>query len=119
MHKKQRGHGERSKKKGTLDREHWNCCGRGERVSTPRTPPFSPSAHEDSDPSIKAILLKIDRESGHAYIIEDLDEQTLVVKESKISEFKTQLDTILRKTSMQERLIESDDDDDDDNESMG
>ncbi|KAF8252372.1 hypothetical protein K440DRAFT_633662 [Wilcoxina mikolae CBS 423.85] len=61
----------------------------------------------ECDPSIKAILLKIDQEAGHAFIIEDLDESRLVVKEQKLVEFKHQLNMMLRKTSMQEREEDS------------
>ncbi|KAA8892979.1 TFIIH subunit TTDA/Tfb5 [Sphaerosporella brunnea] len=68
----------------------------------------------ECDPSIKAILLKIDQDAGHAYIIEDLDESTLVVKEQKLADLKHQLDAVLRKTSMQEREEESSGDDDGD-----
>ena len=56
-----------------------------------------------SDPSIKAILVKLDRDNGHMYIIEDLDDSTLVVKEQKLSELKSKLGDTLRKTAMQER----------------
>jgi TFIIH basal transcription factor complex TTD-A subunit len=61
----------------------------------------------NSDPSIKAILLKIDADNNHMYIIEDLDESTLVVKENKLNEFKYHLDALLKRTSMQEREEES------------
>jgi len=39
------------------------------------------------DPSIKAIIAKIDGER-HEFIIEDLDDETVVVKESKLAELK-------------------------------
>jgi TFIIH basal transcription factor complex TTD-A subunit len=47
----------------------------------------------DCDPSIKAIILKIDA-ALHDFIIEDLDEQTLVVKESKLKELQQRLDAV-------------------------
>ncbi|EON68531.1 hypothetical protein W97_07789 [Coniosporium apollinis CBS 100218] len=50
------------------------------------------------DPSIKAILLKIDADSGNEYIIEDLDEETLFVKESKVASLKEKLKVTLRET---------------------
>lgn len=61
-----------------------------------------------SDPSIKAIILKIDEDFHHAFIVEDLDDQTLVVKESKLAELKERLEKILEKTQMMEKEDESD-----------
>ncbi|KAI4175715.1 MAG: hypothetical protein LQ348_006116 [Seirophora lacunosa] len=48
----------------------------------------------ECDPSIKAIILKIDQER-HDYIVEDLDDQTLVIKESQLPSLKERLDKIL------------------------
>ncbi|KAL7275557.1 hypothetical protein RUND412_001483 [Rhizina undulata] len=74
----------------------------------------------ECDPSIKAIILKIDEDSHHAFIIEsanetnpcsggqDLDENTLMVKEAKLAELKDKLEKILEKTQMQEKEEESD-----------
>ncbi|KAL8956043.1 MAG: hypothetical protein Q9193_006311, partial [Seirophora villosa] len=45
----------------------------------------------ECDPSIKAIILKIDQER-HDYIVEDLDDQTLVIKESQLPSLKERLD---------------------------
>ena len=42
------------------------------------------------DASIKAIICKIDGER-HDFIVEDLDDETLVIKESKIGELKVRL----------------------------
>jgi len=42
------------------------------------------------DPSIKAIISKID-EKYHDFIIEDLDDETVVVKETKLYELKLKL----------------------------
>jgi len=64
----------------------------------------------ECDPSIKAILLKIDADGGHIFVIEDLDESHLVVKEAKLAELKMRLDDVLRKTSMQERQEATSDD---------
>ena len=47
----------------------------------------------ECDPSIKAIILKIDQES-HDYIIEDLDDETLVIKESMLPRLKARLDEV-------------------------
>lgn len=70
----------------------------------PRVPPLTAR----SDPSIKAIILKIDEDFHHAFIVEDLDDQTLVVKESKLAELKERLEKILEKTQMMEKEDESD-----------
>ena len=47
----------------------------------------------ECDPSIKAIILKIDS-VHHDFIIEDLDDQTLVIKEAKLKELKLKLDDV-------------------------
>ncbi|KAI9786362.1 MAG: TFIIH complex subunit tfb5 [Peltula sp. TS41687] len=57
----------------------------------------SPGVLVECDPSIKAIILKIDS-VHHDFIVEDLDEQTLVIKESKLKELKEKLDTELAET---------------------
>ncbi|KAF8430298.1 hypothetical protein EV426DRAFT_708468 [Tirmania nivea] len=46
-----------------------------------------------SDPSIKAIILKIDGDHND-FIIEDLDDNTLLVKETKIPELKRRLERV-------------------------
>lgn len=51
------------------------------------------------DPSIKAIIAKIDGER-HEFIIEDLDDETVVVKESKLGELKEKLADALKDTQM-------------------
>ncbi|KAK3210115.1 hypothetical protein GRF29_44g1700848 [Pseudopithomyces chartarum] len=41
------------------------------------------------DPSIKALILAIDKDSGNKYVIEDLgDEEHLLVKNDKVAELK-------------------------------
>ncbi|RKF62100.1 General transcription and DNA repair factor IIH subunit TFB5 [Erysiphe neolycopersici] len=52
----------------------------------------------ECDPSIKAIIVKIDSAS-HAYIIEELNDQTLVIKENMLAQLKRQLDEV-REISM-------------------
>lgn len=47
----------------------------------------------ECDPSIKAIILKIDQDH-HDYIVEDLDDQTLVVKESQLQKLKARLEEV-------------------------
>lgn len=49
------------------------------------------------DPSIKSIIVKIDSDK-HEYIIEELDDQTLVVKENMLGELKRKLDEVLKET---------------------
>ena len=49
------------------------------------------------DPSIKAIILKIDADR-HDYIIEDLDDQTLVIKETMLGILKARLEEELVNT---------------------
>jgi TFIIH basal transcription factor complex TTD-A subunit len=43
------------------------------------------------DPSIKSIISKIDNEE-HAFIVEELDDQTLVIKENMMTTLKMKLD---------------------------
>ncbi|CAG8953189.1 hypothetical protein HYFRA_00003390 [Hymenoscyphus fraxineus] len=45
----------------------------------------------ECDPSIKAIIMKIDSESHH-FVVEELDDQTLVIKENMLGELKRRLD---------------------------
>ncbi|KAI4246361.1 MAG: hypothetical protein L6R40_002029 [Gallowayella cf. fulva] len=52
------------------------------------------------DPSIKAIILKIDQEH-HDYIVEDLDDQTLVIKESQLPRLKVRLEESNTKADFQ------------------
>jgi TFIIH basal transcription factor complex TTD-A subunit len=47
----------------------------------------------ECDPSIKSIIVKIDSED-HAFIVEDLDDQTLVIKENMLSILKMRLDEV-------------------------
>ena len=47
----------------------------------------------ECDPSIKSIIVKIDSED-HAFIVEELDDQTLVVKENMLSILKMRLDEV-------------------------
>ncbi|KAI4125568.1 MAG: hypothetical protein LQ338_004172 [Usnochroma carphineum] len=51
----------------------------------------------ECDPSIKAIILKIDQEF-HDYIVEDLDDQTLVIKESQLPRLRERLEEVLADT---------------------
>lgn len=48
----------------------------------------------ECDPSIKAIILKIQSESGNDLIVDDLDEQTLVVHPNKLPRLKELLEKV-------------------------
>ncbi len=47
----------------------------------------------ECDPSIKSIIINLDSESN-AYIIEDLDETHLLIKENTLAEMKARLDDV-------------------------
>ncbi|CAF9917766.1 MAG: hypothetical protein HETSPECPRED_003584 [Heterodermia speciosa] len=49
----------------------------------------------ECDPAIKAIILKIDQEKNE-YIVEDLDDTHLMVKDSKVQALKAKLDEELK-----------------------
>jgi TFIIH basal transcription factor complex TTD-A subunit len=46
------------------------------------------------DASIKAMLVDIDEKNNHEYIIEELDEEHILVKEQKINELKARLNQV-------------------------
>ncbi|USP81630.1 uncharacterized protein yc1106_08904 [Curvularia clavata] len=48
------------------------------------------------DASIKAMLVDIDSKNGNEYIIEELDEEHILVKETKINELKSRLNQMMR-----------------------
>lgn len=56
-------------------------------------PTMAPGVLIECDPSIKAIILKIDSDA-HDYIVEDLDDQTLVIKESQLQRLKARLEEV-------------------------
>ena len=47
----------------------------------------------ECDASIKAIIVKIDSEH-HDYIVEDLDDTTLMIKENKLQSLKQRLEEV-------------------------
>lgn len=47
----------------------------------------------ECDPSIKSIIVKIDSERND-FIVEDLDDQTLIIKEGMLSVLKMRLDEV-------------------------
>lgn len=49
------------------------------------------------DPSIRSIILKIDS-AAHDFVISELDDQHLVIKEGKLAELKLRLDDALKET---------------------
>ncbi|KAI9699824.1 MAG: TFIIH complex subunit tfb5 [Candelina mexicana] len=51
----------------------------------------------ECDPAIKAIIMKIDSVNND-FVTEDLDDQTLLVKESKLPELKQRLEEELANT---------------------
>ncbi|KEZ40724.1 hypothetical protein SAPIO_CDS8666 [Scedosporium apiospermum] len=55
----------------------------------------------ECDPAVKSIIVNIDSEN-HDYIIEDLDEQRCVVKETMVAQLKQKLDEKLRHTQDQQ-----------------
>ncbi len=54
----------------------------------------SPGVLVECDPSIKAIILKIDQEK-HDFIVEDLDDHNLVIKESQLQRLKSRLEEVM------------------------
>jgi TFIIH basal transcription factor complex TTD-A subunit len=61
----------------------------------------------ECDPSIKSIIVKIDSEE-HAYVVEELDDQTLVVQENMLPLLKARLDdvsTFVLHAKVDKRLI--------------
>ncbi|KAF1363316.1 hypothetical protein EKO04_001291 [Ascochyta lentis] len=48
------------------------------------------------DASIKAMLVDIDSKNNNEYIIEELDEEHILVKETKINELKGRLNNMMR-----------------------
>jgi len=51
----------------------------------------------ECDPSIKSIIVKIDSERND-FIVEELDDQTLVIKEGMLQTLKMRLDEALKET---------------------
>ena len=48
----------------------------------------------ECDPSIKAIIEKIDSENGHDFIIENLGEELVMIKEARLKELQMKLDQV-------------------------
>jgi len=63
------------------------------------------------DPPQMAMVRKIDRESGHAYILEEIDDKTCLVKETKVEEIKAKVKDLM------DSAMGVDEDDNDDKDS--
>ncbi len=55
---------------------------------------MTPGTLVKCDASIKAMLVDIDSRNNHEFIIEDLDEETILVKETKIAALKARLNAV-------------------------
>ncbi|OAA53118.1 RNA polymerase 2 general transcription and DNA repair factor component [Niveomyces insectorum RCEF 264] len=60
----------------------------------------------ECDPAIKSIIVNIDREN-HDFVIEDLDEQRLVIKENMMEALKRKLEDRLKETQQEEEASDS------------
>lgn len=49
----------------------------------------------ECDPSIKAIIVKIDSENGNTFIQEDIDDEHVLIKVSKHEELKVRLKEVI------------------------
>lgn len=54
----------------------------------PFVPDHAPGVLVECDPSIKAILVKIDTERHHDFIIDDIDDEHVLIKSNKHEELK-------------------------------
>ncbi|KAI1344953.1 RNA polymerase 2 general transcription and DNA repair factor tfiih component [Xylariaceae sp. FL0016] len=64
----------------------------------------------ECDPSIKSIILKIDHDENNAYVIEDLDDSHLLVKDAMVAQLKSKLDEKLKETVPSMDMNDSDSD---------
>ncbi|KAL6246119.1 hypothetical protein RBB50_007272 [Rhinocladiella similis] len=63
------------------------------------------------DPPQMAMVRKIDRESNNAYIIEEIDDHTCLIKETKVEEIKARVKELM------DAAMGVDEDDNDDKDS--
>lgn len=56
----------------------------------------------ECDPSIKSIIVKLDSEN-HEFIVEELDDQTLVIKENMLAVLKMRLEDVSWAWAMEEK----------------
>jgi TFIIH basal transcription factor complex TTD-A subunit len=47
------------------------------------------------DPPQMAMVRKIDRENGHIYILEEIDDKTCLVKDTKVEEIKAKVKVLM------------------------
>lgn len=66
---------------------------------------YLPGVLVQCDASIKSIIVSIDNENNHDYIIEVLDDQNIVVKETMVQVLKIKLEERLKNTTQR---VESD-----------
>ncbi|KAJ9603830.1 hypothetical protein H2200_011351 [Cladophialophora chaetospira] len=66
------------------------------------------------DPPQMAMVRKIDQESNHAYILEEIDDKTCLVKENRVEEIKTKVKELMDSAMGQVVFEEGDDDRDSD-----
>jgi TFIIH basal transcription factor complex TTD-A subunit len=59
----------------------------------------------ECEPSVKAIILKFDSEEN-AYIVEDLDEKHLVIKETMLADLKRKLKEVSSSRHQKEEKME-------------
>jgi len=60
------------------------------------------------DASIKAIIMKINSEDGNIYIIEDIDDEHILIQESKHAQLKARLNAVRDTVYSWRRDIEED-----------
>lgn len=73
----------------------------GEKRNEANVGPLPTGVLVECDPSIKSIIVNIDTKSGHEYIIDDLDDEHVVIKETMLQKLKQTLEDRLRETTQQ------------------
>jgi TFIIH basal transcription factor complex TTD-A subunit len=66
------------------------------------------------DPPQMAMVRKIDKESNNAYIIEEIDDETCLVKETKVDEIKDKVKALMDEAMKPTNAMEIDSDKDSD-----
>jgi TFIIH basal transcription factor complex TTD-A subunit len=75
-------------------------------VGIPLTSPCLAGVLIQCDESIMAIILKIDAENNHTFVMETLDDETCMISSSKLNELKGRLkDVSTRLKSIQVRSV--------------
>ncbi|PNS19092.1 hypothetical protein CAC42_1828 [Sphaceloma murrayae] len=70
-------------------------------------PRATPGVLVQCDASIKAIIVKIDSENNNDFIVEDIDDETVLVKSGKHEELKHKLKLALQDTVREAEESES------------